>query len=98
MLGLFAFVNGNLPFGDHAIDGIVPAHQGSVWIRNRRIGSGAAREGCQCGGLFECKILYVLSEIEFGRCRESVHAVTQIDLIGIEPEDLLFRIAPLDLN
>ena len=83
---------------EHGIDHQVATLEGAVGMVDRRIHARGFRQAGQHRGFIQAEPLGGLAEVVFGRGLKSVDAVPQVNLIGVEGEDLLLGESALDLN
>ncbi len=82
----------------HPLERVVAAAQGRLGIDERTLPDVALDDAGQGRALLEVEVLRGLAEIELRGRLDAVGAVTEINLIAIEREDLFFGVALLDPN
>ena len=89
---------GNLAVFEHGVDHEIAALLRAVRMSDRRIDCGAFGQSREQRGFVERQLLGRLAEVKLRCCLESVHAVAQKNLIGVERENLRLGETPFDLD
>ena len=97
-LGALRFGRGDLAVLQHVVDHQVPATQCALRIVDRRICVGSLGKPRQDRRFLQGEVLGLLAEVEVGARLEAVHAVAEINLVGVQSKDLRLGEAPLNLD
>ena len=86
------------PFDGHPLERVVAAALGRFRIHERALAHVALDDAGDRRRLFEIQVLGALAEIQLRRGLDAVGAVSEVDLVAIEGEDLFLRVALLDAD
>jgi hypothetical protein len=82
---------------EHSFQDVLLAHLRAFRIDDRVVRGGRFRQAGEHGGFGERDVLQVLAEIDPRGARESIGALSQINLVHVDLENLVFRQRALDL-
>ena len=87
----------DLPIFEHGIDHQIAPAQRVVSMVDGRIIKRRLRQSCNQGSFRKSELPGRFAEVIFRRSFESINSVAEINLIGVESENLLFGKSALDL-
>ena len=87
---LIAFCGRNHLFFNHIVENVTLAQTGTLGIHDRIKRGGRFRQAGQDGGLSQSQLFYRFVEVNLRSGSKAVGALTQVDLVEIQLQNLLF--------